>query len=82
MSNPFGGDAYAERNCAGVDTNLFFPDETAVVQAKRAKSVCDGCVVRFDCLEFALVNGIKFGIWGGESERARRRMRRSRKLAS
>jgi WhiB family transcriptional regulator, redox-sensing transcriptional regulator len=82
VSNPFGGDAYVDRNCAGVDTNLFFPDETAVVQATRAKSVCKGCVVREECLDFALVNGFKFGIWGGLSERARRKMRRQRKLAS
>ena len=33
-----------------------------------------GCVVREDCLEFALRNGEKFGIWGGLSERERRRI--------
>lgn len=30
--------------------------------------MCKGCVVREDCLEFALQNGEKFGIWGGLSE--------------
>ena len=39
-----------------------------------------GCVVREDCLEFALQNGEKFGIWGGLSERERRRIRRQRAL--
>jgi WhiB family redox-sensing transcriptional regulator len=38
-------------------------------------------VVREDCLEYALANGEKFGIWGGLSERERRRIRRSRALA-
>ena len=34
-----------------------------------------------DCLEYALANGEKFGIWGGMSERERRRLRRARALA-
>jgi len=38
-------------------------------------------VVREDCLEYALQNGEKFGIWGGMSERERRRIRRQRALA-
>jgi WhiB family redox-sensing transcriptional regulator len=42
--------------------------------------VCRGCVVREDCLEFAIANGEKFGIWGGMSERERRRVRRARTL--
>lgn len=81
MSSPFGGDAYVSRNCAGVDTDLFFPDEASVVQAEEAKKVCQGCVVKEACLEYALVNGIKNGIWGGVGERTRRRLRRQRKLA-
>jgi WhiB family redox-sensing transcriptional regulator len=39
-------------------------------------------VVRLDCLEYALANGEKFGIWGGLSERERRRLRRQRALAT
>jgi len=42
--------------------------------------VCRGCVVREDCLEYALANGEKFGIWGGLSERERRRLRRQRAM--
>jgi WhiB family redox-sensing transcriptional regulator len=38
-------------------------------------------VVRLECLEYALANGEKFGIWGGMSERERRRIRRARALA-
>jgi WhiB family redox-sensing transcriptional regulator len=65
-------------NCMGVDPDLFFPERGA--STREAKEVCRGCVVREDCLEFALANGEKFGIWGGMSERERRRLRRSRNL--
>lgn len=65
-----------EANCLGVDPDLFFPERGA--STREAKEVCKGCVVRGDCLEFALVNGEKFGIWGGLSERERRRLRRQR----
>ena len=65
-------------NCLGVDPDLFFPEKGA--STREAKEVCRGCVVRPDCLEFALANGEKFGIWGGMSERERRRIRRRRAL--
>jgi WhiB family redox-sensing transcriptional regulator len=68
-----------EANCLGVDPDLFFPERGA--STREAKEVCRGCVVREDCLEFALANGEKFGIWGGMSERERRRIRRQRALA-
>ena len=63
-------------NCLGVDPDLFFPERG--VSTREAKAVCQGCVVRKECLEYALVNGEKFGIWGGMSERERRRIRRAR----
>lgn len=66
-------------NCLGVDPDLFFPERGA--STREAKEVCRGCVVRDDCLEYALQNGEKFGIWGGMSERERRRIRRQRALA-
>lgn len=66
-------------NCLGVDPDLFFPERGA--STKEAKAVCRGCEVRLDCLEYALQNGEKFGIWGGLSERERRRIRRQRALA-
>jgi len=69
-----------EANCLGVDPDLFFPERGA--STKEAKAVCRGCVVREECLEYALANGEKFGIWGGLSERERRRIRRQRALAS
>ncbi len=66
-------------NCLGVDPDLFFPERGA--STREAKGVCNGCEVRLDCLEYALINGEKFGIWGGLSERERRRLRRQRALA-
>lgn len=66
-------------NCLGVDPDLFFPERGA--STKEAKAVCQACVVREDCLEYALENSEKFGIWGGLSERERRRLRRARALA-
>src|SRR3954470_20316700 len=68
-----------QANCLGVDPDLFFPERGA--STREAKEVCRGCVVRVECLEYALQNGEKFGIWGGMSERERRRIRRARALA-
>lgn len=65
-------------NCAGIDPDLFFPERGA--STREAKAVCFGCVAREGCLEHALANGEKFGIWGGTSERERRRLRRQRAL--
>lgn len=67
-------------NCLNVDPDLFFPERGA--STKEAKAVCQGCDVRKDCLEYALANGEKFGIWGGLSERERRRIRRQRLAAA
>jgi WhiB family redox-sensing transcriptional regulator len=65
-------------NCLGVDPDLFFPERGA--STREAKAVCRGCEVRGECLEYALAHGEKFGIWGGLSERERRRVRRQRAL--
>jgi WhiB family redox-sensing transcriptional regulator len=63
-------------NCAGVDVELFFPARGA--STAEAKAVCRACAVRQECLEYALTNGEKFGIFGGMSERERRRLRIAR----
>jgi WhiB family redox-sensing transcriptional regulator len=73
------GNRWQERaNCLGVDPDLFFPERGA--STREAKGVCRGCEVRVECLEYALAQGEKFGIWGGLSERERRRVRRQRAL--
>ena len=59
----------------------FFPSDGVGVEV--AKRTCLDCCVRLDCLEYALVNRIDHGVWGGCSERERRRiLRRRRTLTS
>lgn len=67
-------------NCKGANADLFFPERGASTRA--AKAICRECQVRAECLEFAIVTGEKFGIWGGMSERERRRIRRERQIAA
>ena len=69
-----------EANCKGANADLFFPERGA--STRSAKAICRECEVRADCLEFAIVTGEKFGIWGGMSERERRRVRRARQVAA
>jgi WhiB family redox-sensing transcriptional regulator len=68
-----------QANCTGVDPDLFFPERGQ--STGPAKAVCAGCVVREDCLEYALANSEKFGVWGGMAERERRKVRRARRRA-
>lgn len=65
-------------NCRGADQDLFFPERGA--STRKAKSICSACTVKEDCLEFAITKGERFGIWGGMSERERRRIRRQRAI--
>lgn len=66
-------------NCLGVDPNLFFTARGENAEMVQAKAVCAGCAVRIECLEFALGHREKYGVWGGLSERERRRLRRERR---
>ncbi len=68
-----------EANCLGLDPDLFFPERGE--STDEAKAVCASCTVREQCLKYALDTGQKHGIWGGTSERERRRIRRQRDLA-
>ena len=69
----------AEAECRGVDPDLFFPENGA--PTNEAKAVCGRCPVQHECLQYALEAGEKFGVWGGRSEKERRRMRRQRRAA-
>ena len=60
--------------CAETDPEAFFPEKGG--STREAKKICTGCEVRAECLEYALGNDERFGIWGGLSERERRRLRR------
>lgn len=60
--------------CAQTDPEAFFPEKGG--STREAKRICLGCEVRDECLEYALANDERFGIWGGLSERERRRLKR------
>ncbi|GEM_PF-1515863 len=60
--------------CQQVDPEVFFPEKGG--STRDAKSICSGCEVKAECLNYALQNDERFGIWGGLSERERRRLRR------
>ena len=66
--------------CAGSNPEVFFPHDGIGVEV--AKQICSGCQVTEPCLEYALANRIEHGVWGGCSERQRRRIRRARRAAS
>lgn len=61
--------------CAQTDPELFFPERPGV-SPRLAKQICAGCPVRVECLEYALRNGERFGVWGGLSPKERARLRR------
>ncbi len=60
--------------CAQTDPEAFFPEKGG--STREAKRICMGCEVRDECLEYALAHDERFGIWGGLSERERRRLKR------
>ena len=55
--------------CRGMDTSFFFPVGSEGIG--EAKAVCNGCVIKQECLQYALEYGELHGIWGGETERSR-----------
>lgn len=60
--------------CAQTDPDAFFPDKGG--STRNAKRICSGCEVKRPCLEYALANDERYGIWGGLSERDRRRRKK------
>lgn len=60
--------------CSQTDPEAFFPEKGG--STREAKKICTGCEVKVECLEYALANDERFGIWGGLSERERRRIKR------
>lgn len=70
----------ADAACRGL-AQLMFPDQYDVDGQMAAKAVCAKCPVKDTCLEHALTNNETFGIWGGASERERRKIRRRRRAS-
>ncbi len=67
--------AWAEHaKCLQAEPDIFFPDKGG--STREAKRICALCEVRQECLEYALEHDERFGIWGGLSERERRKLKR------
>lgn len=60
--------------CAQTDPEAFFPEKGG--STRDAKKVCGACNVKQECLDYALANDERFGIWGGLSERERRKLKK------
>lgn len=60
--------------CAQSDPEAWFPKRGG--PTRDAKQICSGCEVRAECLEYALAHDVRFGVWGGLSERQRRNLKR------
>ena len=63
-----------QAKCLHAEPDTFFPEKGG--STREAKKICTDCPVRDECLEFALRNDERFGIWGGLSERERRKLKR------
>jgi WhiB family redox-sensing transcriptional regulator len=70
-------DWMAQGKCRDQAPETFFPSDGVGVEI--AKRICADCPVREPCLEYALFHHIEHGVWGGASERARRRLSRQRR---
>ena len=69
----------AKGACRNYEPSVFFPSDGVGVD--RARKICATCNVTEDCLEYALLNRIDHGVWGGASERERRRILKRRRLS-
>jgi WhiB family transcriptional regulator, redox-sensing transcriptional regulator len=68
-------DWQSRARCLETDPEAFFPEEGNT--SRRAKRVCRSCEVRAECLAYALEHDERDGIWGGLTERERRRLHRT-----
>lgn len=64
--------------CAETDPEAFFPEHGE--STRDAKRICTSCDVKTQCLEYALENDERFGVWGGLSEHERRRLQYRRSI--
>jgi WhiB family redox-sensing transcriptional regulator len=67
--------------CKGAEPEVFYPEDDED-PADEAKAICETCVVRETCLEYAIATREKMGVWGGYTARERRRLIRQRRRAS
>lgn len=64
--------------CAQSDPEMWFPQKGG--STRSSKTVCLSCPVRQECLDYALINDERFGVWGGFSERERRKLQRGEEV--
>lgn len=70
----------ARGKCKDIAPAVFFPSDGVGVDVARA--ICADCPVKAPCLEYALAHRVDHGVWGGCSERERRRIARQRRIAA
>jgi WhiB family transcriptional regulator, redox-sensing transcriptional regulator len=70
----------AQGKCRHMDPAVFFPSDG--IGVREAQAICVGCPVIVPCLEYALADRVDHGVWGGTSERERRRILRHRRLSN
>lgn len=68
-----------EGSCLGCDPDLFFPERGSMTDLAAAKAICATCPVREQCLDYAIRNSEHTGVWGGRSDKERRRIARERR---
>ena len=69
----------AHGNCNNHPPAVFFPSDGVGVEV--AKEICASCPVKEPCLEYAIEHRVDHGVWGGASERQRRRIIKARRVA-
>lgn len=70
----------AEASCSGIETEFFFPEKNIwAIENRQATKICQTCVVKIECLEYALHHSVD-GIWGGTNRRQRQMIRRKRNI--
>lgn len=74
--------SFEEPRCAEIGTDLFFPEKNEdTVELRLAKSICNSCTHKTECLEWAIANE-EIGIWGGTTTIGRKIIRRTRRKNS
>lgn len=69
-----------EANCIGIDVEMFFPQDTKhYIEPELIKRVCDNCVVKTECYDYAIEHAV-IGWWGGTSEQQRKEIRRVKNI--
>jgi WhiB family transcriptional regulator, redox-sensing transcriptional regulator len=69
-----------DARCRDMDPDIFFPSDGLGVES--AQKICAECPVKNECLEYALEHHVDHGVWGGVSERGRRRILRERRISA